>query len=46
VEIRSRLTKDITLNIPMLSAAMDTVTDATLAMALAVKAVSAFSIRI
>src|SRR5882724_5632750 len=35
VEIRSRLTKDITLNIPMLSAAMDTVTDATLAMALA-----------
>jgi IMP dehydrogenase len=35
VDIRSRLTKEITLNIPMLSAAMDTVTDATLAMALA-----------
>jgi len=35
VDIRSKLTKDITLNIPMLSAAMDTVTDATLAMALA-----------
>jgi len=35
VDIRSKLTKDITLNIPMLSAAMDTVTEATLAMALA-----------
>src|SRR5882757_7182671 len=35
VDIRSRLTKEITLNIPMLSAAMDTVTEATLAMALA-----------
>lgn len=33
--ISSRLTKSITLNIPMLSAAMDTVTDATLAIALA-----------
>jgi IMP dehydrogenase len=35
VDIRSQLTKEITLNIPMLSAAMDTVTEATLAMALA-----------
>ncbi|HEX9510492.1 MAG TPA: IMP dehydrogenase [Puia sp.] len=35
VDIRSRLTKEITLNIPMLSAAMDTVTEANLAMALA-----------
>src|SRR5258708_28314242 len=34
VDIRSRLTKEITLNIPMLSAAMDTVTEANLAMAL------------
>ena len=35
VDVRSRLTKNITLNIPMLSAAMDTVTEATLAIALA-----------
>ena len=35
VEIKTRLTKDITLNIPMLSAAMDTVTEAALAIALA-----------
>src|SRR5688572_26142747 len=35
VEIKTRLTKDITLNIPMLSAAMDTVTEANLAIALA-----------
>src|ERR1700759_1222193 len=35
VDIRSKLTRDITLNIPMLSAAMDTVTEATLAIALA-----------
>ena len=35
VDIRSKLTKDITLNIPMLSSAMDTVTEATLAIALA-----------
>jgi IMP dehydrogenase len=35
VDIRSKLTKGITLNIPMLSAAMDTVTEASLAMALA-----------
>jgi IMP dehydrogenase len=35
VSIRSRLTKDITLNIPMLSSAMDTVTEAKLAIALA-----------
>ncbi len=32
---RTRLTKDITLNVPMLSAAMDTVTEANLAIALA-----------
>lgn len=35
VSIQSHLTKSITLNVPMLSAAMDTVTEATLAMALA-----------
>ncbi len=35
VDIKTRLTKDITLNVPMLSAAMDTVTEATLAIALA-----------
>ncbi len=35
VDIRTRLTKSITLNIPMLSAAMDTVTEASLAIALA-----------
>jgi IMP dehydrogenase len=34
-DIRSHLTKDIVLNIPMLSAAMDTVTEAQLAIALA-----------
>jgi len=35
VDIKTRLTKDITLNVPLLSAAMDTVTEAALAMALA-----------
>jgi len=35
VDIKTRLTKNITLNIPMLSAAMDTVTEASLAIALA-----------
>src|SRR3954471_2116238 len=35
VEIKTRLTKDITLHVPMLSAAMDTVTEANLAIALA-----------
>lgn len=35
VDIKTRLTKDIHLNVPMLSAAMDTVTEATLAIALA-----------
>jgi IMP dehydrogenase len=35
VTIKTKLTKDITLNIPMLSAAMDTVTEANLAIALA-----------
>ncbi len=35
VDISTQLTKEIRLNIPMLSAAMDTVTDATLAIALA-----------
>ena len=34
-EIKTRLTKDITINIPLLSAAMDTVTEANLAIALA-----------
>ena len=35
VDIKTNLTKNITLNIPMLSAAMDTVTEAQLAIALA-----------
>ncbi len=35
VNIRTRLTKEIELNIPMISSAMDTVTEATLAIALA-----------
>jgi IMP dehydrogenase len=35
VEIKTRLTRDIILNVPLLSAAMDTVTEATLAIALA-----------
>src|SRR5437868_3902255 len=35
VDISSRLTKHITLNVPLLSAAMDTVTEAALAIALA-----------
>lgn len=35
VDIRTKLTKDITLNLPMLSSAMDTVTEANLAIALA-----------
>jgi IMP dehydrogenase len=35
VDIKSRLTKNITLNVPLLSAAMDTVTEASLAIALA-----------
>ena len=35
VDIRSKLTRNITLNVPLLSAAMDTVTEASLAIALA-----------
>lgn len=35
VDLRTQLTRDITLNIPLLSAAMDTVTEARLAIALA-----------
>ena len=35
VDIKTKLTKDITLNVPMLSAAMDTVTETSLAIALA-----------
>lgn len=35
VDTRTRLTKEITLNIPIVSAAMDTVTDANLAIAIA-----------
>ncbi|WP_298447575.1 IMP dehydrogenase [uncultured Marinobacter sp.] len=35
VDLRTKLTRDITLNIPLISAAMDTVTDAELAIAMA-----------
>jgi IMP dehydrogenase len=35
VDLKTRLTRDITLNIPLLSAAMDTVTEARLAIAMA-----------
>ncbi len=35
VELKTRLTRDITLNIPLVSAAMDTVTEARLAIAIA-----------
>ncbi|HBN73350.1 MAG TPA: IMP dehydrogenase, partial [Sutterella sp.] len=35
VQLKSRLTRKISLNLPMLSAAMDTVTEATLAIAMA-----------
>ena len=35
VSLRTQLTRNITLNIPLLSAAMDTVTEARLAIALA-----------
>ena len=35
VDLRSQLTRDILLNVPLLSAAMDTVTDARLAIAMA-----------
>jgi IMP dehydrogenase len=35
VDIKTKLTKDITLHVPMLSAAMDTVTESSLAVALA-----------
>src|SRR4029077_8874647 len=35
VDIKTKLTREITLNVPLLSAAMDTVTEATLAIALA-----------
>ena len=45
VEIKTKLTKDITLNVPLLSAAMDTVTEAALAMALARKVDWAYSIK-
>ncbi|GAL21629.1 inosine-5'-monophosphate dehydrogenase / CBS domain [Vibrio maritimus] len=44
-DLRTRLTKNITLNIPMISASMDTVTEARLAIALAKKVALALSTR-
>ena len=35
VQLRTRLTREITLNLPMVSAAMDTVSEANLAIAMA-----------
>ena len=35
VDLKTKLTRDITLNVPLLSAGMDTVTEARLAIALA-----------
>ena len=46
VNIQSRLTKALTLNVPMLSAAMDTVTEATLLLAWQEKAVLGCCIKI
>ena len=46
VSLATRLTRNITLNLPLLSAAMDTVTEGRLAIALARKAGSASSTRI
>ena len=45
VEIKTRLTKDITLNVPMLSAAMDTVTEAILQLHWQEKVALAFYIK-
>jgi len=45
VDLSTRLTRDIRLNIPVLSAAMDTVTEARLAITMALSAASASSTR-
>ena len=45
VEVRTRLTRRITMNIPLLSAAMDTVTESAMAIAMAREEGSAFCTR-
>ena len=45
VSLKTQLTRTISLNIPLVSAAMDTVTESRLAIALARRAVSALSTR-
>lgn len=46
VELKTRLTREISLNIPLVSAAMDTVTEARLAIAIAQEGESVLFIRI
>lgn len=46
VELKTQLTRDITLNIPMISSGMDTVTESRMAIAMAREGALALSIRI
>lgn len=46
VNLQSKFSRNITLNVPLVSAAMDTVTEARLAIAIAREGVSVLSIRI
>ena len=46
VELKTQLTRDITLNIPMISSGMDTVTESRMAIAMLVKEVLALSTKI
>ena len=46
VELKTQLTRDITLNIPMISSGMDTVTESRMAIAMAREGALVLSIRI